>query len=30
MHFVKKIIIFNTFGFFYKLMKNGAEVRNKN
>lgn len=29
MHFVKKIIIFNTFSFFYKILKNGAEVRNK-
>ena len=29
MHFVKKIIIFNNFSFFYKLLKNGADVRNK-
>lgn len=29
MHFVKKSIIFNNFSFFNKLLKNGAEVRNK-
>jgi len=29
MHFVKRIIIFNTFCFFYKLLKNGAKDKNK-
>lgn len=29
MHFVKKIIIFNTFCFFYKILKIGAKDRNK-
>ena len=29
MHFVKKIEFFNTFSFFYKILKNGAKDRNK-
>ena len=29
MHFVKNIIIFNIFSFFYKYLKNGAKDRNK-
>ena len=29
MHLVKKLVIFNTFSFFYKILKNGAKDRNK-